>query len=161
MAHKLILLGILLLGSLYCLHLLAQDYQKIRRPAQMATKAVAKALGLDFLTGRRRRSTDEQHEQPEASIQWDTLLRHDPLLCAPSLVCQLAAGATVDFHEGVSIKNFILTNANESAPEKVKKARELGHRADSVKECFKKFNFCPYSAKTMLRIIHLQTKLLN
>ncbi|XP_059617654.1 uncharacterized protein LOC132262399 [Phlebotomus argentipes] len=153
---RLILLGILLLGSLYCLHLLAQDYQKIRRPVQTAAKVAAKALGLDFLAGRRRRAVDE----PPA-IDWETLLRHDPLLCASSLVCQLAAGAAVDFDEGVAIKNFILANANDSAPEKVKKARDLGRRASGAKECFQKFNFCPYSAKTMLRIVHLQTTLLS
>ncbi|XP_055710909.1 uncharacterized protein LOC129806380 [Phlebotomus papatasi] len=160
MAHKLILLGILLLGSLYCLHLLAQDYQKIRRPVQMAAKAAAKSLGLDFLTGRKRRSVEEsEHGQPPG-IQWDTVLRHDPLLCSVSLVCQLAAGAAEipDFYE---IRNFILSNANDSAPEKVKKARNLGRNANSVKECFQKFNFCKLSAKTMLRIIDLETTLFN
>ncbi|GAB0098355.1 uncharacterized protein DMENIID0001_140760 [Sergentomyia squamirostris] len=160
MAHKLLLLGIVLLGSLYCLHLLAQDYQKIRRPVQTAAKAAAKSLGLEFLTGRKRRSVTDEPDQPPA-IQWDALLRVDPLLCASSLVCQLAAGAAIDFTEGLPIKNFILANANDSAPEKVRKARELGQRADSVKECFQKYNFCPYSAKTMLRIIHLQVTMFS
>lgn len=44
----------------------------------------------------------------EEKIDWDNILNKDPLKCALSLVCQLAAGAEKENNDANQIYEFIL-----------------------------------------------------
>lgn len=72
------------LGALYLLHILAQDYMKIRKPAAKLAK---------FLLTKREVSNNEDIEKFQ--IDWDRILTYDkPLGCAQLLICQIEAGVS-------------------------------------------------------------------
>lgn len=98
------------LGTLWVLHLLAQDFNKIRKPVQAATKL------LRFL-GRRKRDirdlssleSEEDDQNLTHTVNWDFLMKFDPLECAQSLICQLATDEDtyLEESEANNIKRFI------------------------------------------------------
>lgn len=110
MASKILLTMIFCMGTLWMLHLLARDYQRIRKPAQTA----ARLLGY---FGRRKRDVSQDGALTDVgavdngthSINWDFIMKFDPLECAQSMICQLATDEDqyeAD-SEAMSIKNFI------------------------------------------------------
>lgn len=100
------------LGTLWMLHLLARDYQRIRKPAQTA----ARLLGY---FGRRKRDVSAYDDGAAAlaqaddnathSVNWDFIMKFDPLECAQSMICQLATDEDQydEESEAISIKRFI------------------------------------------------------
>lgn len=98
------------LGTLWMLHLLARDYRAIRKPAQTA----ARFLGY---FGRRKRDVSELglttegnlEENGTQSVNWDFIMKFDPLECAQSMICQLATDEDQydEESEAMSIKKFI------------------------------------------------------
>lgn len=102
------------LGTLWMLHLLARDYRAIRKPAPAA--AAARLLGY---FGRRKRDVSAVQEEgvavPESqdngthSVNWDFIMKFDPLECAQSMICQLATDEDQyeDESEAMAIKKFI------------------------------------------------------
>lgn len=97
------------MGTLWMLHLLARDYQRIRKPAQTA----ARLLGY---FGRRKRdlSAMETADNLDAdngtqSVNWDFIMKFDPLECAQSMICQLATDEDQyeEESDAMSIKKFI------------------------------------------------------
>ncbi|XP_028034263.1 uncharacterized protein LOC114246085 [Bombyx mandarina] len=75
--YRLIILLVLLVGVLYSLHLLVQDYQALTAAPKL----------LRFLFKRDLRSS--QHLR--GSVRWRRILQHDPIQCARYLYCDLGA----------------------------------------------------------------------
>lgn len=114
MASKVLLMMIFCLGTLWMLHLLARDYRAIRaKPVQ----AAARLLGS---FGRRRRDLSAveqmtveggggQESNETHSVNWDFIMKFDPLECAQSMICQLATDEDQydEESEAMSIKKFI------------------------------------------------------
>lgn len=101
------------LGTLWMLHLLARDYRAIRqKPVQTA----ARVLGL---FGRRKRDVtafgemgqvaESQQDNGTHTVNWDFIMKFDPLECAQSMICQLATDEDQydEESEAMSIKKFI------------------------------------------------------
>lgn len=101
---RLLLLAAIGLGALYVLHLLAQDFQKIRRPVQ-AAKAL---LSLGKRDVSNVLTTTEEPPPEELDIDWYRILSYDPLSCALSLVCQLSTGEELrTTEEGKLLYGFV------------------------------------------------------
>lgn len=115
MASKLVLMMVFCLGTLWMLHLLARDYRAIR--AKPAAQGAARLLGY---FGRRKRDVSDfaattaalvenQEDNATHSINWDFIMKFDPLECAQSMICQLATDEDKyeEESEAMSIKKFI------------------------------------------------------
>jgi hypothetical protein len=103
MGIRLLVLVIAGLAALYTIHLLAQDFMKIR----MGTKVAARLLlGKREIADPNRNITREEIDF-EDKIDWEKVLNRDPLNCALSLICQLSAGAEKDNKEANVIFEFI------------------------------------------------------
>lgn len=107
MASKVVLMMVFCLGTLWMLHLLARDYRAIRqKPVQNA----ARLLGY---FGRRKRDVsgleEGQVDNGTHSVNWDFIMKFDPLECAQSMICQLATDEDQydEESEAMSIKKFI------------------------------------------------------
>lgn len=114
MASKVVLMMVFCLGTLWMLHLLARDYQRIRKPAATA----ARLLGY---FGRRKRDVSDfgattaalaeslDNSNDTHSVNWDFIMKFDPLECAQSMICQLATDEDQydEESEAMSIKKFI------------------------------------------------------
>lgn len=96
--------------------MIAQDYQKIRKPLQ-AAKALLNLRKRDLTSqishkqeSPRSTSTEASSvkEDPEATIDWVKIMKYDPLGCALSLICQLSASDELKQNtEGNILYNFI------------------------------------------------------
>jgi len=170
------------LGAMYMMHLLAQDWTRIR-PIQGITNLAGQAssaLNLQRVPalagqasaalnlGRRKRETLIRQlgwvhgkkdagvgtaMHPASAIDWKRILARDPFECLQSLICQLMSGAEAHSNEAELLMNF-LESSLEMAPAKIGRAfsRGLALRG-STDRCFDEYPFCLYSAKTMLRIL--------
>uniref|UniRef100_A0A336M0T1 CSON009836 protein n=1 Tax=Culicoides sonorensis TaxID=179676 RepID=A0A336M0T1_CULSO len=170
MGVRLLILAALGLGSLYVIHLLAQDYQKIRKPIQ-AAKALLnigkRDLSAQLLEMEKENvSTTESTttESQEATIDWAKIIKYDTLSCALSLICQLSASDDLKKDtEGGILYTFVSSNINNTdVPSKISKAFHLGEKYNKnhqydFKKCYTEYPLCPYSAKTMLSILQYYT----
>ncbi|XP_036329442.1 uncharacterized protein LOC118741550 [Rhagoletis pomonella] len=157
------------LGAMYMLHLLAQDYNKIRQPVAAAARALATASNA---VARVKRGNTEAitkvykllniQEQPGShntantttlSIEWKRILSRDPFECLLSLICQLMSGAEAHSREARLIKEFLETKVTH-APAKIGRAFSRGLALQGATDrCYDEYPFCVYSAKTMLRVL--------
>lgn len=167
------------LGAMYMMHLLAQDWTRIR-PIQGITNLAGQAssaLNLQRLPslagaasgalGLQRGKRETMRRQlgwlpgkkiegalhPSSDIDWKRILARDPFECLQSLICQLMSGAEANSNEAEMLMNF-LESSLELAPAKIGRAfsRGLALRGNS-EGCYGEYPFCLYSAKTMLRIL--------
>ncbi|XP_035894339.1 uncharacterized protein LOC118504229 [Anopheles stephensi] len=157
MGWRLIVLGIVTLGSLYTLHLLAQDFMKLSKPLFMASGK--RDLGPSLSFNRTATLLDF-----EAKINWNKILQTDPLKCAFSLICQLAAGAEPQDVQAKIIYEFVAFSVENSKtiPRPLKESFELGLKyndnlsaKENYKKCYRRYPLCLYSARTMLRFMSL------
>ncbi|KAM8716031.1 hypothetical protein ACLKA7_002988 [Drosophila subpalustris] len=180
MGFRLVIMAVMGLGAMYMMHLLAQDWTRIR-PIQGITNLAGQAssaLNLQRLPslagqasaalgalqrGKRetlrrqlgwlhaKKEADELH--PSSAIDWKRILARDPFECLQSLICQLMSGAEAHSNEAELLMNF-LESSLEMAPAKIGRAfsRGLALRG-STERCYDEYPFCLYSAKTMLRIL--------
>ena len=175
-----VLLG-LGLGGLYMIHLLAQDFNRIRRPVAVATRALTGASSALIqwqqrqARGKRHVSTpyyshvqsirhkltprpvvedvDEGTEASVPKIDWKRILARDPFECLPSLICQLMAGVDSMSAEALMLLDYLETSLSV-APAKVARAFSRGLALQgSPERCYDEYPFCVYSAKTMLRVL--------
>ncbi|XP_067626258.1 uncharacterized protein [Eurosta solidaginis] len=157
------------LGALYMMHLLAQDYNKIRRPVSAAARALVSASNL---VPRVKRETPKSItkvymwvSQPEQSatqssqnatslnIDWKRILSRDPFECLQSLICQLASGAETQSHEAKLLLEFVEATV-DMAPATIQRAFSKGLVfRGSTDRCYHEYPFCVYSAKTMIRVL--------
>ncbi|XP_037298414.1 uncharacterized protein LOC115443061 [Manduca sexta] len=139
MGIKLIILLGLLLGVLYSIHLLVQDYQ--------ALTAAAKFLRFLY----KRDVTSQTHVKP--SVRWKRILFYDPIQCARYFYCEL--GARPPNNELVRGFIYMLTlepkAEDESAHGVFKKAYNQGRNAGSI-NCSKDYHLCPFSASLLLQL---------
>lgn len=98
------------LGALYVLHLLAQDYMKIQKPAAKLAKFLLSKRDLDAVNQVFKLENNNsfvhnnnivkhysfEMKMKEFNIDWNRILKNDPLKCAQSLICQIVAGAEQD-----------------------------------------------------------------
>lgn len=116
MASKVVLMMVFCLGTLWMLHLLARDYQRIRK------QPVATAARFLGYFGRKKRDVSEfgattaaldaanqENNNGTHSVNWDFIMKFDPLECAQSMICQLATDEDQydEESEAMSIKKFI------------------------------------------------------
>ncbi|XP_065356043.1 uncharacterized protein LOC135950429 [Calliphora vicina] len=168
---RLIILMAMGLGAMYMLHLLAQDWNKIRRPIpQAVTRFLTGAsANLDsFITRGKRDLSHKNHPNRRKSLQgneikrnnstavtidWKRILARDPFECLQSLVCQLLSGAEKNSHEALLMCDFLEENISV-APAKIGRAfsRGLAYRG-RTERCYEEYPFCWYSAKTMLKML--------
>ncbi|CAD6998373.1 uncharacterized protein LOC101449459 [Ceratitis capitata] len=171
---KLMLLMAMGLGALYMMHLLAQDYNKIRQPVAAAARAL---VSTSNLIARVKREVFEENSQYQKwwdpkddmtaenvrnkttlNIDWKRILSRDPFECLLSLICQLAAGAENNSHEAKFIIEF-LENTIASAPGEIRLAFSRGLTLHGgTDHCYNIYPFCVYSAKTMLRVLRWFTE---
>ncbi|XP_053960636.1 uncharacterized protein LOC128864900 [Anastrepha ludens] len=166
---KLILLMAMGLGAMYMMHLLAQDYNKIRQPVAAAARVLASASNT---VARSKRDNNEAVTKvhkffniPEQSISlniantttlsidWKRILSRDPFECLQSLICQLMSGAESHSREAKLLTEFLETTV-ALAPTKIERAfnRGLALRG-ATDRCYNEYPFCVYSAKTMIRVL--------
>ncbi|KFB36985.1 AGAP011144-PA-like protein [Anopheles sinensis] len=148
----------LTLGSLYTLHLLAQDFMKLSKPLFMASGKRDAGPSLSY--NRTAALMDF-----ETKINWNKVLQADPLKCALSLICQLAAGAESQNEQATIIYEFVAFSVENSktVPKPLKESFENGLKynddltkaKDNYRKCYRRYPLCPYSARTMLRIMSL------
>uniref|UniRef100_A0A1B0A3X2 Uncharacterized protein n=1 Tax=Glossina pallidipes TaxID=7398 RepID=A0A1B0A3X2_GLOPL len=170
MGFRLMLLMAMGLGAMYMLHLLAQDWNKIRRPLPAAATrlltSASRNLDKYITRGKRdlRANQMPSHRLDEkiigknsssdnSFIDWKRILSRDPFECLESLICQLVAGAEQSSEDAVMLYDFLEENLS-MAPAKVGLAygRGLALRG-SPERCYDAYPFCWYSAKTMLNLL--------
>ncbi|XP_055596461.1 uncharacterized protein LOC129746667 isoform X1 [Uranotaenia lowii] len=155
MALRLLLLAVVTLGSLYVLHLLAQDFMKLTKPIFMAS-------------GKRETSTYNRTAALmdfEKQIDWNRMIKYDPLKCSLSLICQLAAGAEKKNKAANAIYEFVSYSVenSKSVPKRIVQSYERGlsyyqnNETDS-KKCLTHYPLCIYSAKTMMKLLDLYAR---
>ncbi|XP_065090786.1 uncharacterized protein LOC135711751 isoform X2 [Ochlerotatus camptorhynchus] len=156
MGHRLLILAVVGLGSLYVMHLLAQDFMKISKPLFMAS-------GKRDISRFNRTSALNNFEK---QIDWNGMLKRDPLKCSLSLICQLAAGAELKNDAANAIFEFIHYSVENSknVPKKIVHSFERGLGFNKFNEtdfenCYPHYPLCIYSVKTMMKLLDLHTKI--
>lgn len=170
---RLMILMAMGLGAMYMLHLLAQDWNKIRRPIPAAVTRLltGASTNLDRFITRGKRDLRQQNPQLKrqrtslqgneikrsnttaGTIDWKRILSRDPFECLQSLVCQLLSGAEKNSQEALLLCDFLEENIS-MAPAKIGRAfsRGLSYRG-RTERCYEEYPFCWYSAKTMLKML--------
>ncbi|XP_022228620.2 uncharacterized protein LOC111078315 [Drosophila obscura] len=182
MGFRFIMLAAMGLGAMYMMHLLAQDWNRIRPIQGITTLAGQVSSGLNLnrlpalagqasaaltrIRGRREAPTYHRargtgtpdsgrgpYRAPPPAIDWKRILSRDPFECLQSLICQLMSGAEAAAPEAELLMDY-LESSLELAPAKIGRAfsRGLALRG-STDRCYNEYPFCLYSAKTMLRIL--------
>uniref|UniRef100_A0A034V206 Uncharacterized protein n=1 Tax=Bactrocera dorsalis TaxID=27457 RepID=A0A034V206_BACDO len=148
---KLILLMAMGLGAMYMVHLLAQDYNKIRQPVAAAARAIVSSSNLR--TRAKRDIYENVTNTTTLNIDWKIILSRDPFECLQSLICQLMSGADTHSLEAKLLMEF-LEKTVVSAPVEVQFAFSRGLALHgSTETCYNVYPFCIYSANTMLRVL--------
>jgi hypothetical protein len=105
---RFLILALVGLGSLYVLHLLAMDFQRIGRPIVQGASTLY--MGAQNLFGKRAANGDNvimDEMSMNATLNWDMILQKDPFNCALSLICQIAAGAEKSSEEANRIYEVV------------------------------------------------------
>lgn len=106
---------------------------------------------------------NSQVEEIDFEIDWDRILKRDPVECLQSFICQITSNQeTIEFDKETTsqtAKEILLLvkySINRNAPVKIKNAYNLGVKySNNSSKCYKHFPLCPYSSKTMLKLIQL------
>uniref|UniRef100_A0A1A9WNZ2 Uncharacterized protein n=1 Tax=Glossina brevipalpis TaxID=37001 RepID=A0A1A9WNZ2_9MUSC len=171
MGFRLMLLMAMGLGGMYMLHLLAQDWNKIRRPLprEVTRFLTAASRNVDKYITRAKRDLRSnsiyslrlndtiivKNSSPNNNslIDWKRILSRDPFECLESLICQLISGAESSSLDAVVLRDF-LKERILIAPPKIGLAYGRGLALHGLPErCYDSYPFCWYSAKTMLNIL--------
>lgn len=172
-----LLAGMGLIG-MWLLHKLAQDYNKIRKPAQ-AVKAAGRLLGLwkrsisdemvHHLEGLEPvldpfKFFDEKYGQSDTDDvslsvhpNFDTVLYFDQNECARRMVCQLATRKRLNQNESAVLKLIKMqTNQKDNHGREVfRKAADVGYKSKDPKKCKEIFKKCRFTDAQMLRVIRV------
>ncbi|CAG4972171.1 unnamed protein product [Parnassius apollo] len=141
MGFKLIILLGLLLGVLYCIHILVQDYQAVTAP---------KLLRILF----KRDISSHQHNR--SNVRWRKILMYDRIQCIRFLYCELG---TRPLDEEIR-RGFVLMLSLEPREEDssslviFKQAYEYGqHSHSGINYCRKKYPMCPFQSSLLIDLI--------
>ncbi|XP_021201412.3 uncharacterized protein LOC110384450 [Helicoverpa armigera] len=138
MGIKLIILLALLVGVLYSLHLLVQDYQ--------ALTAASKLLRFLF-----KRDLSSQNTVKPA-VRWKRILLCDPIQCARYFYCELGAQRNNEVLQGFVYMLTLEPTENDSSAHAVfKEAYE--HGLMNPTKCKEKYSMCPFNASLLFELI--------
>ncbi|CAH2235740.1 uncharacterized protein LOC120627553 [Pararge aegeria] len=142
MGIKLLILLGLLIGVLYGLHILAQDYQAITAP---------KLLRLLF---KRDLSTITNYK---ATVRWRKILQYDAIQCARLLYCDLGAHLPDnEFRRGFTYMLAVDTKKEDKAALEEFKTAYFHGRAlhDNPELCSEEYPTCPFKAALLFDLLH-------
>ncbi|XP_026315625.1 uncharacterized protein LOC113226988 isoform X2 [Hyposmocoma kahamanoa] len=137
MGIKLIILLALLIGVLYCIHLLVKDYQALQAP---------KLLRMLF-----KRDVNLQKTRP--NVRWRKILQHDTIQCTRLLFCDLGVRPPdTEVRRGFV---FMLTlNPHEedsSSQTEFQKAYRFGKLGEE--NCRREYPMCPFKASLLFELV--------
>ncbi|XP_061382077.1 uncharacterized protein LOC116768731 [Danaus plexippus] len=139
MGIKLLLLLGLLIGVLYCLHILAKDYQAIFKPKFFRlTKRNVNTFGENGPT-----------------VRWRKILLHDHIQCARYLYCNLGAHSPDNEMQRsfIYMLNLQTKEEDRSAAEEFKAAYLHGKLHVNPKSCNEKYPMCPFQTNLLFELI--------
>ncbi|KAK5644924.1 hypothetical protein RI129_006224 [Pyrocoelia pectoralis] len=150
------ILGALGLVGLWIMHTLLQDVNKLfSRPPLGPAKF--------FLV---KRSVNEgdyfengtlQDPMSNVSIDWNRILINDPVGCARSFVCQLAAEdpkLSSIGKEKIYYQLLRSTNRKGWAGKEIRFALNYGINSKKTQSCRGYYKYCPFSISTMRAVLH-------
>ncbi|KAJ8721632.1 hypothetical protein PYW07_002407 [Mythimna separata] len=137
---RLIILLALLVGVLYSLHLLVQDYQ--------ALTAASKLLRFLF-----KRDLTSSQINTKPAVRWKRILQCDPIQCARYLYCELGAQpASNEVLRGFVYMLTLDPSEQDSAAHTVfKEAYEHGLMYPA--KCKEKYALCPFNSSLLFELI--------
>ncbi|KAL0831122.1 hypothetical protein ABMA28_001992 [Loxostege sticticalis] len=145
MGVRLLILLALLVGVLYCLHLLVKDYQALTAP---------RLLRMLF-----KRDTNSMNESISAwtpHVRWRMILHHDPIQCARYLYCEL--GATnikhTDLQRGfVYMLSLEPKELDRTSRDVFLQAYNYGATYKNGGYCRNEFPYCPFDYTLLFQLI--------
>ncbi|CAH0714250.1 unnamed protein product, partial [Brenthis ino] len=138
MGIRLILLLGLLIGVLYCLHILAQDYQAISAPKL-----------LRFLFKRDINSTGSK-----PTVRWKKILKYDPIQCARYLYCDLGARLPDnELRRGFIYMLTLGVKEEDKIAQEVFKTAYYEGKLYRSEYCAKTYWMCPFKASMLLDLV--------
>ncbi|RVE52642.1 hypothetical protein evm_002761 [Chilo suppressalis] len=146
MGIRLIILLALLVGVLYCLHLLVKDYQALTAPRL-----------LRFLF---KRDVNSFNNTVRPGVRWKMILMHDPIQCARYLFCDLGSRSS---HTDVQ-KGFIYMLTLEPRQQDILshevflKAYNYGTTLKEERYCKTEYPLCPFDSKLLFELIEYLLK---
>ncbi|CAH1128095.1 unnamed protein product [Ceutorhynchus assimilis] len=157
---KLVILAGLGLAGLWMVHTLAQDFSHI------AQNGFGSAGGGDHGSGAKYYSHNHDQEikvykrsienNPEAKIDWETVIKRDPASCARSFICQLAASkeSTLIKEERIILNLTRAAAGDETwASKQLQEALKNGNTMSNPQQCMKMYKFCPYTKTMMMALM--------
>ncbi|XP_037870452.1 uncharacterized protein LOC105841682 [Bombyx mori] len=138
--YRLIILLVLLVGVLYSLHLLVQDYQALTAAPKL----------LRFLFKRDLRSS--QHLR--GSVRWRRILQHDPIQCARYLYCDLGARPPNN-SVGRGFVYMLTLKPHDEDLQSLEYFQMAYHRGQlgGIFGCKEYYPMCPFDAQLLFRLI--------
>ncbi|KAG7306160.1 hypothetical protein JYU34_008755 [Plutella xylostella] len=148
MGIKLIILLALLVGVLYCIHLLVKDYQAVTAP---------RLLRLLF---KRDLSSSQKHKP---YVRWKKILHHDAIQCARFVYCSLGYEPLHSEVQGGFVYMLTLPPREEdkSSMEAFQGAYDIGEagkRSQDDTACRRNYPRCPFTSTTLFDIIEYLLK---
>ncbi|CAH2076137.1 unnamed protein product, partial [Iphiclides podalirius] len=156
MGYKLIILLGLLLGVLYCIHILVQDYQAVTAP---------RLLRLLF------KRDINTHNYSRPSVRWRKILMYDRIQCTRFLYCTLGAQKPdEEIRRGLilmlrvpcpkGLKLIVLKlpimepNTEDRTSLKIfKEAYKLGQHFNEEATCRVEYPMCPFNSHLLIDLI--------
>ncbi|KAF7280842.1 hypothetical protein GWI33_005443 [Rhynchophorus ferrugineus] len=151
------------LAGLWMMHTLAQDFQGIMKngfgSATNLFGAGSRGEEQTYTNNEElkvfKRSINDVSNKPQ--INWDVIIKRDPVSCARSFICQLQASKDEELtREEKIILNITKLASNDSssmANEQLQEALRNGETVDNPWECMKLYRFCPYTKKIMMTLL--------
>ncbi|KAI5643440.1 hypothetical protein NE865_04616 [Phthorimaea operculella] len=136
---RLIILLALLVGVLYCLHLLVRDYQSL-------------SAGRLFSFLSKRDIHAQQRSKP--TVRWKKILQYDPLHCARSLYCDIGARPVdSEIRRGFTIMLTLEPREEDmSAQEEFIRAYNYGHQY-GTDQCRRQYLLCPFKPALLFEVV--------
>ncbi|KAF2893702.1 hypothetical protein ILUMI_12475 [Ignelater luminosus] len=158
---RVVILAAMGLAGLWMLHTLAQDFNKIynnvQQHQQHPASDISKFLAKRSISNSSSYSLTHLNETSEHSqIDWERILTRDPVGCARSFVCQLAATNPKDILSEESIILYLIQSSSQKetwASKQLRKALKYGQQATTPVQCRNRYRYCPYSSRTMISLL--------
>ncbi|XP_063822994.1 uncharacterized protein LOC135072898 [Ostrinia nubilalis] len=145
MGVRLLILLALLVGVLYCLHLLVKDYQALTAPRL-----------LRMLFKRDTNSMNESISDWSPHVRWRMILHHDPIQCARYLYCEL--GATSNKHTELQHGFVYMLTLNPKEVDRTSRdvfiqAYNYGVKHQNPGHCRNEYPYCPFDYSLLFQLI--------
>ncbi|KAF5275080.1 hypothetical protein FQA39_LY07017 [Lamprigera yunnana] len=158
---QLVVLGALGLAGLWLLHTLANDINKFVKPSGILATKPKFFYAKRSLENQSFNKTVRDYEDFNVDIDWERILANDPVGCARSFICQLAAKNNERTLTNESVMLHIIQSANHqnTGNTQLRDALNYGKKTRCASECRKVYNYCPFSIETMIHIIKYLKKM--